>query len=62
MSSPAVLDFPTLLAGLASSEMTRAQYDRSFAAELQSKAGDQWNLKVTSTPTVHACADYLPNL
>jgi hypothetical protein len=33
----------TLLAGLASSEMTRAQYDRSFAAELQSKAGDQWN-------------------
>jgi hypothetical protein len=33
----------TMLAGLASSEMTRAQYDRSFAAQLQSKAGDQWN-------------------
>lgn len=33
----------TLLAGLASSEMTRAQYDRSWAAQLQSKAGDQWN-------------------
>lgn len=33
----------TLLAGLASSEMTRAQYDRSLAAQLQSKAGDQWN-------------------
>jgi hypothetical protein len=32
----------TMLAGLASSEMTRAQYDRSFASELQSKAGDQW--------------------
>jgi hypothetical protein len=32
----------TMLAGLASSEMTRAQYDRSLAAELQSKAGDQW--------------------
>ena len=32
----------TLLAGLASSEMTRAQYDRSLAAQLQSKAGDQW--------------------
>ena len=32
----------TMLAGLASSEMTRAQYDRSFAAQLQSKAGDQW--------------------
>lgn len=33
----------TMLAGLASSEMTRAQYDRSWAAQLQSKAGDQWN-------------------
>jgi hypothetical protein len=33
----------TLLAGLASSEMTRAQYDRSYAAQLQSKAGDQWS-------------------
>lgn len=33
----------TLLAGLASSEMTRAQYDRAYAAQLQSKAGDQWN-------------------
>jgi hypothetical protein len=34
----------TMLAGLASSEMTRAQYDRSLAAQLQSKAGDQWGL------------------
>lgn len=33
----------TLLAGLASSEMTRAQYTRSLAAQQQSKAGDQWN-------------------
>ncbi|MFM8620009.1 MAG: DUF4337 family protein [Opitutaceae bacterium] len=32
----------TMLAGLASSEMTRAQYDRSLAAQRQSKAGDQW--------------------
>lgn len=32
----------TLLAGLASSEMTKAQYDRSLAAQQQSKAGDQW--------------------
>lgn len=32
----------TLLAGLSSSEMTRAQYDRSLAAQQQSKAGDQW--------------------
>jgi hypothetical protein len=32
----------TMLAGLASSEMTRAQYDRSLAAQLKSKAGDQW--------------------
>jgi hypothetical protein len=34
----------TALAGLASSEMTRAQYDRSLAAQQQSKAGDQWGL------------------
>ena len=33
----------TLLAGLASSEMTRAQYDRSLGAQIQSKAGDQWS-------------------
>lgn len=32
----------TMLAGLASSEMTKAQYVRSLAAQLQSKAGDQW--------------------
>ena len=32
----------TLLAGLASSEMTRAQYDRSLAAQQQNKASDQW--------------------
>ncbi len=33
----------TLLAGLASSEMTRAQYARSLGAQQQSKAGDQWS-------------------
>ena len=33
----------TMLAGLASSEMTKAQYERSAAAQLQSKAGDQWS-------------------
>lgn len=33
----------TMLAGLASSEMTAAQYDRSYAAQLQSRAGDQWS-------------------
>src|SRR5512142_2857228 len=33
----------TMLAGLASSEMTRAQYARSLAAQQQSKAGDQWS-------------------
>ena len=32
----------TLLAGLASSEMTRAQYDRAYAAQMQSKASDEW--------------------
>ena len=31
----------TLLAGLASSEMTRAQYDRAYGAHLQARAGDQ---------------------
>src|SRR5436305_1243470 len=33
----------TMLAGLASSEMTKAQYDRSLGAQQQSKAGDQWS-------------------
>ena len=33
----------TLLAGLASSEMTTAQYDRALGAQLQTKAGDQWS-------------------
>src|SRR5947209_5678227 len=32
----------TLLAGLSSSEMTKAQYYRSLAAQSQSKVGDQW--------------------
>jgi len=32
----------TLLAGLANSEMTKAQYERSLGAQMQSKAGDQW--------------------
>ena len=43
-STPVVMTVvATMLAGLASSEMTRAQYDRSLAAQLQSKAGDQWS-------------------
>jgi hypothetical protein len=33
----------TMLAGLSSSEMTRAQYDRALGAQQQSKAGDQWS-------------------
>jgi hypothetical protein len=32
----------TVLAGLSSSEMTRAQYYRAYAAQMQSKASDQW--------------------
>ncbi|HTH46397.1 MAG TPA: DUF4337 family protein [Candidatus Limnocylindria bacterium] len=32
----------TMLAGLASSEMTRAQYSRGLGAQQQAKAGDQW--------------------
>jgi hypothetical protein len=44
LATPVVMTvIATLLAGLASSEMTRAQYDRSFAAQFQSKAGDQWS-------------------
>ncbi len=43
LSTPVVMTVvATLLAGLASSEMTRAQYDRAYAAQLQAKAGDQW--------------------
>ncbi|MFI5380918.1 MAG: DUF4337 family protein [Tepidisphaerales bacterium] len=32
----------TILAGLSSGEMSRAQYYRSLAAQTQAKAGDQW--------------------
>ena len=43
LATPVVMTvIATLLAGLASSEMTRAQYDRAYGAQLQSKAGDQW--------------------
>lgn len=42
-TTPVVLTvIATLLAGQSSSEMTRAQYHRSVAAQLQSKVGDQW--------------------
>ena len=44
MATPVVMTvIATMLAGLASSEMTRAQYDRSLGAQRQSKAGDQWS-------------------
>src|SRR5579883_2034548 len=44
VATPVVMTvIATMLAGLASSEMTKAQYDRSLAAQLQSKAGDQWS-------------------
>ena len=44
MATPVVMAvISTMLAGLASSEMTRAQYDRSLASQQQSKAGDQWS-------------------
>ena len=43
-STPVVLTVvATLMAGLSNSEMTRAQYDRSLAAQQQSKVGDQWS-------------------
>lgn len=44
VSTPVVMAVvATALAGLASSEMTKAQYQRSLAAQQQSKAGDQWS-------------------
>ena len=52
----------TMLAGLASSEMTKAQYDRSLAAQLQSKAGDQWGYaaaKKTRGALAHNSLDVL---
>jgi hypothetical protein len=43
-STPVVLTvMATILAGLSSSEMTRAQYYRALAAQYQSKVSDQWN-------------------
>ncbi len=43
-STPVVMTVvATLLAGLSNGEMTRAQYDRGLAAQLQSKVGDQWS-------------------
>jgi len=43
MSTPVVMTVvATMLAGLASSEMTKAQYSRALAAQQQSKTGDQW--------------------
>ena len=44
LATPVVMTVvATMLAGLASSEMTRAQYDRALGAQRQSKAGDQWS-------------------
>jgi hypothetical protein len=43
-TTPVVLTVvATILAGLSSSEMTRAQYYRALAAQQQSKVSDQWN-------------------
>lgn len=43
-STPVIMTvISTLMAGLSNSEMTRGQYERSMAAQLQSKAADQWS-------------------
>src|SRR5438132_14428344 len=43
-STPILLTvIATVLAGMSSSEMTRAQYFRAVAAQNQSKVSDQWN-------------------
>jgi hypothetical protein len=64
-TTPVVLTVvATLLAGLASSEMTRAQYDRSYAAQLQAKAGDQWSYfqaKKLRSALQHGTLDLLEN-
>jgi hypothetical protein len=55
----------TALAGLASSEMTRAQYARSLAAQQQSKAGDQWGYfqaKKLRAAMQHSTLDLLQGL
>jgi len=55
----------TALAGLSSSEMTRAQYDRSLAAQQQSKAGDQWGYfqaKKMRAVMQHSTLDLLQSL
>jgi hypothetical protein len=44
VSTPIILTVvATILAGLSSSELNLAQYSRSLAAQMQSKASDQWN-------------------
>jgi hypothetical protein len=60
----------TMLAGLSSSEMTRAQYSRSTAAQQQSKAGDQWSffqakrlrgaLQATTRDLLHSTTEFTP--
>ncbi len=60
----------TALAGLSSSEMSRAQYNRSLAAQQQAKAGDQWgffqakrirgSMQRTTLDLIHATADVRP--
>src|SRR5947209_7402991 len=43
-TTPVILTvLATILAGLSSGEMTRAQYYRALAAQNQSKVADQWN-------------------
>ena len=43
-STPVIMTVvSTLMAGLSNSEMSRGQYDRSTAAQLQSKVADQWS-------------------
>jgi hypothetical protein len=43
-STPVIMTVvSTLMAGLSQSEMTRGQYDRSTAAQIQAKVGDQWS-------------------
>jgi hypothetical protein len=63
-TTPVVLTvLGTILAGLSNSEMTKAQYYRTLAAQTQSKVADQWGFyqaKRIRGTTLEAMVDLLP--
>ncbi|MGA2440662.1 MAG: DUF4337 family protein [Tepidisphaeraceae bacterium] len=60
VSTPIILTVvATVLAGLSSSEMSSAQYFRSLAAQMQSKASDQWGYFQAKRLRAEQCANTL---